>query len=156
MMHYINGNVRVSILIVLLYGAVGLALSRPGLSLEAATIFALATLAAALLLIVHARASDHEHSNVSYQAINPATISLVLTANEVATLLWLMRRGKQRFAETSESITSMQDKGIIVRPWSGCSAWMVRDGIWNERERFMSARLLLSTPKNFPQNGAFL
>jgi hypothetical protein len=107
------------------------------------------------MLITLGKAPDDELSNVCLH-LNAATVCLVLTANEVATLLWLMRQGKQRFAETSESIVSMYDKGIIVRPWIGCGAWMVSDKIWNEREHFMSARRLLSTPESFPQNGAFL
>ncbi|KQV80476.1 hypothetical protein [Rhizobium sp. Root1220] len=120
-----------------------------------AQFFSLATLAATLMPIVLVKVQDRERSNVGPHWNSPP-FDIALTANEIATLLWLMRRGKQRFAQTSESIGSMFDKGIIVRPWSGCRGWMVVDRIWNKRDRFMSAREMLPTPESFPQNGMFL
>ncbi len=156
MMHYIGGKISTSLLVSIMCGSVSLILIRANVSHEAAkVVLALATSAAALRLIVVAKRQNYERSGV-HQLSTAASFPLTLTANEVATLLWIMRRGKQRFVETSESIRSMYNKGIIVRPWSGCSAWMVADGIWNERERFVSARRLLPTPEDFPQNGAFL
>jgi hypothetical protein len=55
-MHYINGNIRVSLLVVILCGTVGLVLFHSNLSHEAATVLALATLVATLMLITLGKA----------------------------------------------------------------------------------------------------
>jgi len=152
MRYLFHSHVRTSLLAVVLYGAIGIALVQPDLSTDAKALIALAVLAALLALAVLTMEPGVVESSEPSQTVPPAT----LTANEIATLLWLMRRGKQRFTETSESIWSMHQMGIVVRPWQGCNAWMVSNEIWNEREDFMSARLLLYTPDRFPQDGAFM
>ncbi|EPE96683.1 hypothetical protein [Rhizobium grahamii] len=145
-------HVRTSLLAVVLYGAVGIALIQPDLSTEAKALIALVVLAALLALVVLTMEPALVNPTQSSEPPPAAT----LTPNEIATLLWLMRRGKQRFTETSESIWLMHQKGVVVRPWQQCDAWMISGKMWDKRDAFMSSRLLLYTPDKFPANGAFL
>ncbi len=81
-----------------------------------------------------------------------------LNANEILTILWLMRRGRSRFVEASRYIETLAHKGIVHHSgrWDNTIVWAIDERVWSTRVQFQAARHLLSTPNHFPPDGVFM
>ncbi|MDJ1633199.1 hypothetical protein [Rhizobium rhizogenes] len=78
-----------------------------------------------------------------------------LTDEEKATLIWLLRRGQQRLGESSYSIASLRDKGILERPSRAAIVHVITDAVWEVREDFLARHAHVRLQPTFPNNGVF-